>query len=59
MANLKYRWSKTRTRNQRANFKVEAPTFAICSNCGTPVLYHHVCPECGFYKGKLAIEKSA
>ena len=35
MANLKYRWSKTRTRNRRANFKAEAPTFAVCSNCGT------------------------
>ncbi len=59
MANQKYRFSKQRTRTRRANFKAEAPTFAICSNCGTPVLYHHVCPECGFYKGKLAIEKSA
>jgi ribosomal protein L32 len=23
------------------------------------VLYHRVCPECGFYRGKLAIEKKA
>ncbi|NLL29408.1 MAG: 50S ribosomal protein L32 [Bacteroidales bacterium] len=58
MANLKYRWSKTRTRSRRANFKVEAQTFVTCSNCGTPVLYHHVCPECGFYKGKQVIEKN-
>ncbi|MBQ2240163.1 MAG: 50S ribosomal protein L32, partial [Alistipes sp.] len=25
--------------------------------CGSAVLYHRVCPECGFYRGKLAIEK--
>jgi ribosomal protein L32 len=22
-------------------------------------MYHHVCPECGYYRGKLAIEKNA
>ena len=28
-----------------------------CSNCGAQVMYHHVCPECGYYRGKLAIAK--
>ncbi|MBQ0015834.1 MAG: 50S ribosomal protein L32, partial [Bacteroidales bacterium] len=27
-------------------------------NCGAPVMYHHVCPACGYYRGKLAIEKN-
>jgi large subunit ribosomal protein L32 len=31
---------------------------ATCPNCGSPMIYHHVCPECGFYRGKLAIEKN-
>lgn len=59
MANLKFRFSKSRSRTRRATRKAEVPTFMICSNCGTPILYHHVCSECGFYKGKQAIEKSA
>jgi large subunit ribosomal protein L32 len=27
--------------------------------CGSSVKYHRVCPECGYYRGKLAIEKKA
>jgi large subunit ribosomal protein L32 len=30
-----------------------------CQNCGAAVQYHRVCPECGHYKGKLAVEKEA
>ena len=26
-----------------------------CSNCGAAVQYHTVCPECGYYRGKVAI----
>ncbi|PLW93089.1 MAG: 50S ribosomal protein L32 [Marinilabiliales bacterium] len=59
MANLKFRTSKQRTRTRRATRKAEAPTFMICPNCGTPVRYHNVCGECGYYKGKQAIEKTA
>jgi large subunit ribosomal protein L32 len=28
-----------------------------CSNCGAAKLPHKVCPECGFYNGKLIIPK--
>ncbi|HDR50896.1 MAG TPA: 50S ribosomal protein L32, partial [Mariniphaga anaerophila] len=33
------------------------PTLATCSNCGATVKYHHICPECGYYRGKQVIEK--
>ena len=33
------------------------PTMAICPNCGAWHIYHTVCGECGYYRGKLAIEK--
>ncbi|MDP4291192.1 MAG: 50S ribosomal protein L32 [Bacteroidota bacterium] len=59
MPNPKYRWSKSRTRKRRTHYKAEAPTFSTCSNCGATVLYHRVCPECGYYKGRQAIEKAA
>jgi len=32
--------------------KLTAPTIITCSNCGNPVLPHHVCPKCGFYRGR-------
>ena len=57
MAHPKHRHSKERGRKRRTHYKAVAPTVATCSNCGAPVEYHHVCPECGYYRGKLAIEK--
>lgn len=59
MAHPKRKSSKTRSAKRRTHYKVVAPTISICSNCGTSVLYHRVCNECGYYKGKLAIEKAA
>jgi large subunit ribosomal protein L32 len=52
------RFSKTRTLKRRTNDKAKDPTVAVCSNCGAPVVYHRVCTECGYYKGKPAIEKT-
>jgi large subunit ribosomal protein L32 len=57
MAHPKHRHSKMRGRKRRTHYKAVAPTVAKCSNCGSAIEYHHVCPECGYYRGKLAIEK--
>ena len=57
MPNPKHKHSKTRRDKRRTHYKAEAPTTVVCSNCGAPVLYHRVCAECGYYKGKLAVEK--
>jgi large subunit ribosomal protein L32 len=58
MPHPKHRFSKTRTKKRRTHYKAENPTVIVCSNCGAPVLYHRVCGECGYYKGKVAIEKA-
>ena len=57
MAHPKHKVSSTRRDKRRTNYKATVPTVVTCSNCGAAVLYHRVCPECGFYRGKLAIEK--
>ncbi|MDR0420343.1 MAG: 50S ribosomal protein L32 [Prevotellaceae bacterium] len=57
MAHPKHRISKQRKNKRRTHYKAVAPTLANCSNCGTAVLYHRVCPECGFYRGRLIIDK--
>ncbi|SDB87541.1 50S ribosomal protein L32 [Williamwhitmania taraxaci] len=57
MAHPKHKISKQRRNKRRTHYKAVAPTLATCSNCGSPVLYHRVCPDCGFYRGRLAIEK--
>jgi len=57
MAHPKHRISKQRRNKRRTHQKLELPHLAICSNCSATVLYHRVCPECGYYRGRLIIEK--
>ena len=57
MAHPKSKTSKTRRDKRRTHYKASLPTLAACSNCGATVQYHHICPECGFYRGKQVIEK--
>jgi large subunit ribosomal protein L32 len=58
MAHPKSRISKQRKNKRRTHYKAQEPTLATCSNCGSTTQYHRVCPECGYYRGKLAIEKT-
>ncbi len=48
MAHPKRRQSNTRTAKRRT-----------CPNCGAWHVYHTVCGECGYYRGKLAVVKEA
>jgi len=57
MPNPKHRHSRTRRDKRRTHYKAEAPNLVSCQNCGTTVLFHRICPECGYYRGKLAVEK--
>ena len=58
MAHPKRKISKTRRDKRRTHYKAVANQFAECSNCGSAVLMHRVCSECGHYRGKLAIESA-
>ncbi|HNS29416.1 MAG TPA: 50S ribosomal protein L32 [Tenuifilaceae bacterium] len=58
MAHPKSKVSKQRKNKRRTHYKAEEPTLAKCSNCGATFQLHRVCPECGFYRGKLAVEKT-
>jgi len=59
MAHPKRKQSKSRTAKRRTHDKAATPTLAVCSNCGSWHVFHTVCSECGYYRGKLAIEKVA
>jgi large subunit ribosomal protein L32 len=58
MPHPKRKISTTRRDKRRTHYKATAPTITLCSHCGAPVVYHRVCGECGYYRGKLAIEKA-
>lgn len=57
MAHPKRKQSKTRTAKRRTHYKASAQTLAVCSNCGAIHIYHTICGECGYYRGKLAVEQ--
>lgn len=59
MPNPKRRHSAMRRDKRRTHDKAIAPQLTTCSNCGAAVQYHRVCPECGYYRGELAIEPKA
>jgi len=41
--------------------KAKTPTLVTCPNCQEEMQPHHVCPSCGYYKGKeiIKIEKES
>ncbi|MEA3446937.1 MAG: 50S ribosomal protein L32 [Bacteroidota bacterium] len=57
MAHPKRKQSKTRRDKRRTHYKAKAPTMSTCQNCGATIRSHHVCPECGHYRGQLVIDK--
>ena len=59
MAHPKSKISKTRRDKRRTHYKATEPALSACSNCGAIKLMHRVCPECGYYRGQVAIETAA
>jgi large subunit ribosomal protein L32 len=57
MAVPKKKTSKAKTRSRRAaNWTLAAPARSLCPNCGSAKLPHVVCPTCGHYRGRLAVD---
>ena len=58
MPNPKRRHSSTRRDKRRSHDFMVAPQLSNCSHCGSAGLPHRICPECGYYRGKQAVEIS-
>jgi large subunit ribosomal protein L32 len=56
MALPKGKVSKSRGRKRRTHQKAKVPNLAACPQCSEPKLPHHVCPSCGYYKGRPVVE---
>ena len=52
MANPKRRHSKARTAKRRAHDALTPTHLGECPQCHEPTLPHHVCPHCGYYRGR-------
>lgn len=58
MAVPKQKTSKQRTNTRFANFKATAPTLVECPHCHEMKQAHRVCKACGFYDGRMVVDKS-
>ncbi|RLA82386.1 MAG: 50S ribosomal protein L32 [Deltaproteobacteria bacterium] len=56
MAVPKKRTSSARRDKRRTHWKVVPPNLVPCPQCREPKLPHHVCPNCGTYKGRKVLE---
>jgi large subunit ribosomal protein L32 len=52
----KRRQSKSRSRKRNSHNAIKPRQLARCSQCGTAVPTHVVCPTCGYYQGRTMIE---
>jgi len=56
VANPKHKTSKSKRDMRRSHDKLTPPNVSTCPQCGETKLPHHVCPNCGSYKGRTVIE---
>ncbi|MGE3623196.1 MAG: 50S ribosomal protein L32 [Bdellovibrionales bacterium] len=59
MAVPKKKTSKSRRNMRRAHHALKPTGSVECSNCGEPVLPHHVCAACGHYNGRSVIKSKS
>ncbi|NWG46320.1 MAG: 50S ribosomal protein L32 [Alphaproteobacteria bacterium] len=52
MAVPKRKTSPSRRNLRRSHDALTPMAFGECANCGEMKRPHHVCPSCGYYKGK-------
>lgn len=52
----KRRFSRARTLKKRAHKIYKADQLSVCPQCKQPKLAHQICPVCGYYKGRQALE---
>ena len=55
-AQPKRKYAKARQGRRRGHLGLTPPRLDYCPQCHSPKLSHHVCPTCGSYAGREAIE---
>ncbi|MEZ5965380.1 MAG: 50S ribosomal protein L32 [Planctomycetota bacterium] len=55
MANPKRRHCSARRDRRRANQRLVPAQVVRCKNCSASIRPHHICPECGHYRGRQVI----
>lgn len=56
---IRMRHTRSHTANRRSHHALQAVALATCANCGAKHRPHHMCLECGFYKGRMVVDMTA
>ncbi len=56
---IRMRHTRAHTKNRRSHHGLKAPAVATCANCGASHRPHHMCLDCGFYKGRQVMDLTA
>jgi len=40
---------------RRSHHHLTATQIQFCTNCNEPVLPHRVCPNCGYFQGRIVV----
>jgi len=55
LGNPKKKFSRARQAKRAAQWKIHPPGLEPCPHCREPKLPHRVCPNCGRYRGRVAV----
>jgi len=56
---IRMRHTRAHTANRRSHHALKAPTLVVCANCGAKHRPHHMCLDCGYYKGRMVVDMAA
>lgn len=56
---IRMRHTRAHTKNRRSHHALKTPTLATCAHCGAKHRPHHMCLECGYYKGRQVLDLAA
>lgn len=55
----KKRVSRAKQGNRRSHHRLTLPALMDCPQCRQRKPQHHVCPHCGYYRGRKVLEIAA
>ncbi|MBI2166170.1 MAG: 50S ribosomal protein L32 [Chloroflexi bacterium] len=47
--------SRAKRGHSSSHYKMKLKSLVPCPQCRSPKLPHHVCPHCGYYRGRAVI----